>query len=112
MVVSTIFAYFLNNMLIFCVFWPRILDLISSKWYLDSPNFYFIIGLLGIYIEHYLGGRVEFKTAINHIPVDFGSSSLIPPPPPLPSPPQLSPNHMQWPGDEPLPSCEGCGLTH
>jgi len=45
------------------------------KCYLNSPNFYSIIGLTGIYIECYLCGEAEFKAAINRITVDFGSSS-------------------------------------
>jgi len=59
----------------------------SSQCYLYSYAFYFIIGLTGIYIERYLGGGAEFKAAINRITVDFGSFSLIPPPPLSPSPP-------------------------
>lgn len=77
--------------------------------HLNSSNFYFIIGPTGIYIKHYLCGGAEFKAIINRIMVDFGSSSHSPPPPP--SPLQLPLNHMQWPGDKPLPSCEGCGLN-
>ena len=56
----------------------------SSQCYLYNYAFHFIIGLTGIYIERYLGGGAEFKAAIT---VDFGSFSLIPPPPLSPSPP-------------------------
>jgi len=45
-----------------------------------------------------MGGRVEFKTAINRITVDFGSFSLIlPPPPPRPhsaNSTPTAPNHL------------------
>ena len=70
----------------------------SSKCYLNIPNFCFIIAQTRIYIEHYLwGGRAEFKAAINRITVDFGSFSLIPPPPPHPHSANLTPttpNHL------------------
>jgi len=67
---------------------------------------------MSVYIACYLWGQSEFKAAINHITVDFGSSSLIPLPPPASPTPQLGPNHRQKPDNEPLPSFEGCGLNH
>jgi len=56
------------------------LDLISSKCYLNSTNFYFIIGVKCIYIERYLGGGAEFQNDINHITVDI--ALILPPLPP------------------------------
>jgi len=43
--------------------------------------------------------------------VDVHLSSLIPPLPPSPSPPQFAHNEMQSPGCEPLPYSKGCGLN-
>ena len=55
-----------------------------------------------------MGGGAEFKPAINHITVDFGSfltflhyHHLA----------QFDPNRTQPPSREPLPSCERCGLN-
>ena len=45
------------------------MDLISSKFYLNSSIIIIIIGLVGTYIERYLSGGAEFKTSINRITV-------------------------------------------
>src|SRR6266446_10586045 len=44
--------------------------------------FYCLIKLRSVYIQCYLEGGAEFEAAINHITVDFRSSSLIPSPQP------------------------------
>ena len=64
------------------------------EYILNNTNLYFTIGHMNVHIEHYLWGRVEFKTTINHIMVNFGSLSLIPPPPLSPS---LPPCHHNLP---------------
>jgi len=51
------------------------LDFIFLKGFLNSSNFYFIIGLIGSYIEHYLGWGAEFKLHIS--PITFGFGSLL-----------------------------------
>jgi len=54
---------------------------------------------------------VEFERHINRITVDVRLSSLIPPLPPSPSPPQFAHNEMQSPRHEPLPYSKGCGFN-
>ena len=83
------------------------MELTSLKYLLNKSIFIIIIGHIGVYIEHYLGGQAEFQTNINCIMVDI---ALIPPPPPSFSTPPFPPNLTYPTGSEPLPLVEGCGL--
>jgi hypothetical protein len=55
MVVTTIFTYFLNSVVISLLFtskfWIKYLEYIQS-----DPNFYFVIAGSSVHIERYLGG--------------------------------------------------------
>jgi hypothetical protein len=109
MVVTTIFAYFLNNIFSYAYFFLKIGILYLYNTF-KIIQFSILLSDLQAFISNIIfKGKRSFNSPSIPSRVDFHSFSLILPPPPPPSPPQFTHNHTQQLGSESLPSIEGCG---